>query len=102
MNQSICLLYINTPKLHCEVHETFHSLPSCPPAPSFSPFTPSPSSLSSLFFSSSNVRYFLRLFFILLAFFFRSRSALMAARLCSPFSNCSTFSARIWRAIFWF
>lgn len=66
---------------------------------------PSPSRSSCSCTSSwpfPNSRYFLRLFFTLLAFFFRARSALIAARLWSPFSNCSTLSARSCRAIFSF
>lgn len=53
-------------------------------------------------FSSCNTRYFLRLFFVLLAFRFRLRAALIAVRLSFPFSRMSTFSARISCAIFRF
>lgn len=84
------------PGLTCET-----SIPCC--CNSSSSTSSSSSSCSFCFFlSSSNARYFLRLFFALLAFFFRALSALIAARLWSPFSRASTFSAKISRAIFWF
>lgn len=60
------------------------------------------SSSCFIFSFSSNARYFLRLFFVLLAFRFRFRAVLIAVRLSFPFSTMSTFSARISRAIFRF
>lgn len=60
----------------------------------------SPSSTSP--FSPSSARYFRFDFFTLLAFFFLALSALIAARLLSPFSCCSTLSARSCSAIFLF
>ena len=55
-------------------------------------------SSSSASASSAKALYFLRVFFVLLAFFFRLRSALIAERLSSPFSKSSTFSASLIRA----
>lgn len=61
-----------------------------------------PSSICCPCFASSRALYFLLFFFIELAFLFFFNAFLIASRLCSPFSNASTFAARISFAIFWF
>lgn len=96
---------------HCGDDRSIPFAISCPPFWCFMLSSSLSSSTSPIWsastsvavcFSSSSFLYFLRLFFIELAFFFLALSIFLAARESSPFSNSSIFSAKMRRAMLWF